>query len=103
MQKVAFFLGEASYLPGARACAASLRFATSPMTVTAIDREPRLTGIADTLSTSVMQPFWQTLGTILDELDRRRSRPGERHFRRSELDKLLWPTSTGASTLNCIP
>ena len=57
-------------------------------------RELRLSGIADTLSTRVMQaqtaqqPFLETLGAMLqDELDRRRSRLSERRFKRSGLDE----------------
>ncbi len=57
-------------------------------------RELRLSGIADTLSTRVMQaqasqePFLETLGAMLqDELDRRRSRLVERRFKRSGLDE----------------
>ena len=52
-------------------------------------RELRLSGIADTLSTRVMQaqaaqqPFLETLGSMLqDELDRRQSRLVERRFKR---------------------
>ena len=54
-------------------------------------RELRLSGIAETLSTRVMQaqaaqePFLETFGAMLqDELDRRR-----------------WLTSTGVSTRSC--
>ena len=57
-------------------------------------RELRLSGIADTLSTRVMQaqaaqePFLETFGAMLqDELDRRRSRLTERRFKRSGLDE----------------
>jgi hypothetical protein len=52
-------------------------------------RELRLSGIADTLNTRVMQaqaaqqPFLETLGSMLqDELDRRQSRLVERRFKR---------------------
>lgn len=55
-------------------------------------RELRLSGIADTLSTRVMQaqaaqqPFLETFAAVLqDELDRRRSRLMERRFKRSGL------------------
>jgi DNA replication protein DnaC len=55
-------------------------------------RELRLSGIADTLSTRVMQaqaaqqPFLETLGAMLqDELDRRRSRLLDRRYKRSGL------------------
>jgi len=57
-------------------------------------RELRLSGIADTLSTRVLQaqaaqePFLQTLGAMLqDELDRRRTRLMERRYKRSGLDE----------------
>ena len=57
-------------------------------------RELRLSGIADTLSTRVMQaqstqePFLDTLGAMLqDEIDRRRSRLSERRFKQSKLDE----------------
>lgn len=57
-------------------------------------RELRLSGIADTLSTRVMQaqssqqPFLETLACMLqDELDRRRSRLTERRFKHSRLDE----------------
>jgi len=57
-------------------------------------RELRLSGIADTLSTRVMQaqstqePFLETLASMLqDELDRRRSRLTERRFKQSRLDE----------------
>jgi len=57
-------------------------------------RELRLSGIADTLSTRVMQaqasqePFVETLGAMLqDELDRRRTRLMERRYKRSGLDE----------------
>ena len=69
------------------------------MTMTEIDRalrELRLSGIADTLATRVMQaqaaqqPFLETLGAMLqDELDRRRSRLMERRFKRSGLAERL--------------
>ena len=59
-------------------------------------RELRLSGIADTLSTRVMQaqaaqqPFLETLAAMLqDELDRRRSRLTERRFKRCGLDERL--------------
>ena len=57
-------------------------------------RELRLSGIAETLSTRLLQaqasqePFLQTLGSMLqDELDRRRSRLMERRYKRSGLDE----------------
>ena len=57
-------------------------------------RELRLSGIADTLSTRLLQaqaaqePFLMTLGAMLqDELDRRRSRLMERRYKRSGLDE----------------
>ena len=57
-------------------------------------RELRLSGIADTLNTRVMQaqaaqqPFLETLGAMLqDELDRRQSRLVERRFKRCGLDE----------------
>ncbi len=57
-------------------------------------RELRLSGIAQTLSTRVMQaqaaqePFLETFAAMLqDELDRRRSRLTERRFKRSGLDE----------------
>ena len=59
-------------------------------------RQLRLSGIADTLSTRVMQaqaaqqPLLETFATILqDELDRRQSRLIERHFKRCGLDERL--------------
>jgi DNA replication protein DnaC len=59
-------------------------------------RELRLSGIADTLSTRVMQaqaaqqPFLDTFAAMLqDELDRRRSRLMERRFKRSGLVERL--------------
>ncbi len=59
-------------------------------------RELRLSGIAETLSTRVMQaqaaqqPFLETLGAMLqDELDRRRSRLMARRFKRSGLSERL--------------
>jgi hypothetical protein len=72
-------------------------------------RELRLSGIAETLSTRVMQaqaaqePFLETFAAMLqDELDRRRSRLTERRFKRSGLDERpRWPTSTGVSTRSC--
>jgi DNA replication protein DnaC len=57
-------------------------------------RELRLSGIADTLSTRVMQaqaaqqPFLETFAAMLqDEMDRRRSRLTERRFKLSGLDE----------------
>ena len=57
-------------------------------------RELRLSGIADTLNTRVMQaqaaqqPFLETLAAMLqDELDRRQSRLVERRFKRCGLDE----------------
>jgi DNA replication protein DnaC len=57
-------------------------------------RELRLSGMAQTLSTRVLQaqaaqePFLQTFAAMLqDELDRRRSRLTERRFKRSGLDE----------------
>ena len=57
-------------------------------------RELRLSGIADTLSTRVLQaqssqePFLVTLGAMLqDEIDRRRSRLNDRRFKQSRLDE----------------
>jgi DNA replication protein DnaC len=57
-------------------------------------RELRLSGIADTLNTRVMQaqssqqPFLETLATMLqDEIDRRHSRLTERRFKHSRLDE----------------
>ncbi len=57
-------------------------------------RELRLSGIAETLSTRVMQaqaaqqPFLETFAAMLqDELDRRRSRLTARRFKRSGLDE----------------
>ena len=57
-------------------------------------RELRLSGIAATLSTRVMQaqstqePFLDTFAAMLqDELDRRRSRLTERRFKQSRLDE----------------
>lgn len=59
-------------------------------------RALRLSGIAETLSTRVMQaqaaqePFLQTFAAMLqDELDRRRSRLMQRHYKRSGLDEKL--------------
>lgn len=59
-------------------------------------RALRLSGIAATLSTRVMQaqssqqPFLETLSAMLqDELDRRRSRLTERRFKHSRLDERL--------------
>jgi len=67
------------------------------MNVTDIERtlrELRLSGIADTLNTRVMQaqaaqqPFLETLAAMLqDELDRRQSRLIERRFKRCGLDE----------------
>jgi len=69
------------------------------MTLTEIDRtlrQLRLSGIAATLSTRVLeaqttqQPFLETLWALLqDELDRRRSRLTERRFKHSRLDERL--------------
>ncbi len=57
-------------------------------------RQLRLSGMADTLSTRVMQaqvgqaPFLETFAALLqDELDRRRSRLTERRYKRSALDE----------------
>jgi DNA replication protein DnaC len=57
-------------------------------------RALRLSGIAATLNTRVMQaqasqqPFLETLGAMLqDELDRRQSRLSERRFKQSRLDE----------------
>src|SRR5450830_666435 len=68
-----------------------------PMTLTEIERalsELRLSGIAATLNSRVMQapsaqePFLDTFASMLqDELDRRRSRLTERRFKRSGLDE----------------
>ena len=59
-------------------------------------RELRLSGIAETLSTRLLQaqaaqePFLQTFAAVLqDELDRRRSRLLDRHYKRSGLDEKL--------------
>ena len=59
-------------------------------------RELRLSGIADTLGTRVLQaqaaqqPFLETFGAMLqDELDRRQSRLSERRFKRCGLDERL--------------
>jgi DNA replication protein DnaC len=59
-------------------------------------RELRLSGIADTLSTRVMQaqaaqqPFLETFAAMLqDELDRRQSRLVERRYKRCGLDERL--------------
>ncbi len=56
--------------------------------------ELRLSGMAQTLSTRLMQaqaaqePFLQTFATMLqDELDRRRTRLMERRYKRSGLDE----------------
>ena len=69
------------------------------MTLTEIDRtlrQLRLSGIAATLSTRVLeaqttqQPVLDTLSALLqDELDRRRSRLTERRFKHSRLDERL--------------
>lgn len=69
------------------------------MTLTEIERTLRalrLSGIAATLNTRVMeaqacqQPFLETLSAMLqDELDRRRSRLMERRFKQSRLDERL--------------
>jgi hypothetical protein len=71
-------------------------------------RQLRLSGIAETLSTRVMQAqaaqesFLETFAAMLqDELDRRRSRLTERRYKRSGLDENVWLTSTGASTPSC--
>jgi DNA replication protein DnaC len=57
-------------------------------------RELRLSGIADTLNTRVLQaqssqqPFLETLAAMLqDEIDRRHSRLTERRFKHSRLDE----------------
>ena len=59
-------------------------------------RQLRLSGIAATLPTRVLQaqasqqPFLETLGQILqDELDRRRTRLNERRYKLSRLDERL--------------
>jgi DNA replication protein DnaC len=59
-------------------------------------RQLRLSGMADTLTTRVMQaqtsqqPFVETLAAMLqDELDRRRTRLMERRYKRSGLDERL--------------
>ena len=59
-------------------------------------RELRLSGIAETLSTRLLQaqaaqePFLQTFAAMLqDELDRRRSRLLDRRYKRSGLDEKL--------------
>ena len=67
------------------------------MTLNEMDRtlrQLRLSGIADTLSTRIMQaqaaqqPFVETLAALLqDELDRRRTRQTERCYKRSGLDE----------------
>jgi len=69
------------------------------MTINDIERalrDLRLSGIAATLNTRVMQaqssqqPFLETLATMLqDELDRRHSRLTERRFKHSRLDEKL--------------
>jgi len=66
-------------------------------------RELRLSGIAETLSTRVMQaqaaqqPFMETFAAMLqDELDRRRSRLTERRFKRSGLDE--WAAAGSVDT-----
>ena len=69
------------------------------MTMTEIERalrELRLSGIAATLSTRVMQaqatqqPFLETFASMLqDELDRRRSRLTDKRFKQSRLDERL--------------
>lgn len=72
-------------------------------------RKLRLSGMAETLQTRLMQaqaaqePFLDTLSALLqDELDRRHSRLMARRFKLSGLDeKPSWPTSTGASTQSC--
>src|SRR5450830_46185 len=93
-----------------------------PMTLTEIERalsELRLSGIAATLNTRVMQaqssqePFLDTFASMLqDELDRRRSRLTERRFKQSGLDERLsladfdWrltPRFPGKPASNCTP
>lgn len=69
------------------------------MTLTEIERTLRalrLSGIAATLNTRIMQaqatqqPFLETLSALLqDELDRRRSRLTEKRFKQSRLDERL--------------
>jgi hypothetical protein len=69
------------------------------MTITEIERalrDLRLSGIAATLNTRVMQaqssqqPFLETLASMLqDELDRRHSRLTERRFKHSRLEERL--------------
>ncbi len=69
------------------------------MTLTEIERalrDLRLSGIAATLNTRVMQaqasqqPFLETLASMLqDELDRRHSRLSERRFKHSRLEERL--------------
>ena len=69
------------------------------MTIQEIERalrELRLSGIAETLSTRVLQaqatqePFLETFAAMLqDELDRRRSRLMQRRYKRSGLDEKL--------------
>ena len=82
------------------------------MTINEIERalrELRLSGIAATLNTHVMQaqssqqPFLETFAAMLqDELDRRRSRLTERRFKHSgSKNDSRWRTSTGASILSC--
>jgi uncharacterized SAM-binding protein YcdF (DUF218 family) len=73
-------------------------------------RELRLSGIAETLSTRVMQaqaaqqPFLETLGAMLqDELDRRRSRLTElaASSARAWTSGPRWWTLIGVSTPSC--
>lgn len=82
------------------------------MTINEIERalrDLRLSGIAATLNTRVMQaqssqqPFLETLATMLqDELDRRHSRLTERRFKHSRLDeKLTLGDFDCASTPSC--
>ena len=82
-------------------------------------RELRLSGIAATLNTRIMQaqatqePFLQTFASMLqDELDQRRSRLIERRFKKSALDERLTlndfdcasiPKCRAKHALSCIP
>jgi DNA replication protein DnaC len=68
----------------------------NPIEIERVLRSLRLSGIAETLSTRVMQaqaaqePFLDTLAAMLqDELDRRRSRLMDRRYKRSGLDEKL--------------
>ncbi|MGA0100178.1 MAG: IS21-like element helper ATPase IstB [Steroidobacteraceae bacterium] len=68
----------------------------NPIEIERTLRALRLSGIAETLSTRVMQaqaaqePFLDTLAAMLqDELDRRRSRLMDRRYKRSGLDEKL--------------